>query len=234
MVNIWPNIAHWFGSACRLCNAPADGVCQACLAELPRNRNACVRCALPLGTTSTSLCGECLRHPPTFDRAVAPLLYVAPVDDLIAGFKYHHRLADGRFLADLLAGELARREPFPQLLLPMPSSARRLRERGFNQAAELTRRLARQLGIEWSTAALRRGDGARPQRGLGRAARLRNLQGAFAAAAGLPSHIALVDDVITTGATVEAASRALREAGVQQIEVWAIARTPRARRTTAP
>jgi len=229
MVNIWSYFAQIIGSGCALCRAPADGLCRACLdAALPRNLHPCPGCALPLpdGAPVHTLCAACQARAPSFDRAFAPLLYTAPLDDLIAGFKYHRRLPLGRILGRVLAQTLVDRPGRPQLLLPVPATPDRLRERGFNQAAELARTLAVHLDIAWTTRRLHRTRDAGPQRGLTRRERRRNLHGAFACRGRLPPHVALVDDVITTGATAEEASRALKEAGAERVEVWAVARTP--------
>ncbi|MGD8958044.1 MAG: ComF family protein [Chromatiaceae bacterium] len=173
------------------------------------------------------LCGDCLSQAPAFDRALAPLLYQFPVDGLVAGFKYHHRLHWGRILGDLLADHLAQNAAPPGLLLPVPATAARLRERGFNQAAELARRLSLRLGIPWRTGLLLRIREAVHQQGLSGPQRRRNMRGAFACRGRLPARVALIDDVITTGATAGAASAALKDAGVEWVEVWAVARTPK-------
>ncbi len=232
MVNIWSIISQLIGEHCPLCGEPGGSLCLSCGADLPRNHHACTHCALPLppGVDEGMSCADCQSRPPGFDRATAPLVYGHPVDDLIAGFKYHHRLPLGRDLADLLASTLDRRRPLPELLLPIPMHRQGLRERGFNQASELARQLSVRLGIPWSAAYLtRRHDGDR-QRGLRRRKRLGNTKGRFSCRSGLPSHVALIDDVITTGATVDEASRVARRAGAATIEVWAVARTPRERR----
>lgn len=229
MVNIWSIFAQMTDDGCPLCGRPGDGICTACRGALPRNHHPCPRCALPMPAPTGVPCADCQRRPPHFDVAIAPLLYLSPVDDLLAGFKYHQRLSYGRLLGGLLGDALQRSDPGPTLLLPMPAHAERLRERGFNQAAELARHLARRLGIAWDTRSLRRVGSQPPQRGLGRAARRRNLRDAFQCDLALPAHVALIDDVITTGASADMASRVLRRAGAQRIEVWAVARTPRDR-----
>ena len=229
MVNGWRLFDQVIGGGCPLCRAPGDTICRACRESLPLNRYACPRCALPMPRDPgpAVLCGDCLSQAPAFDRALAPLLYQAPVDDLVAGFKYHHRLHWGRILGDLLADHLAPHAAPPLLLLPVPATAARLRERGFNQATELARRLALRLGIPWRTDRLLRIREADHQQGLGRPQRRRNVRGAFACRGRLPARVALVDDVITTGATARAASATLKGAGVEWVEVWAVARTPK-------
>ncbi len=229
MVNGWKLFDQAIGGRCPLCRAPGDTICPACRESLPLNRYACPRCALPMPQDlgPAVLCGDCRSQAPAFDRALAPLLYQAPIDDLVAGFKYHHRLHWGRILGDLLADHLAHIAEPPQLLLPVPATAARLRERGFNQAAELARRLALRLGIAWRTDRLLRIREADHQQGLSGTQRRRNVRGAFACRGRLPARVALIDDVITTGATARSASVTLKGAGVEWVEVWAVARTPK-------
>ena len=229
MVNIWSMFDQLSGARCPLCHHPGAGLCPPCHAALPHNDLGCRRCDLPLppGTPVGTLCAGCQRRSPAFDRVRAPLRYTAPVDDLIAAFKYHGRLAHGRLLAGMLTDAVrAQDTPLPALLMPVPMHPVALRERGFNQATELTRLLAADLDIAWSATHLRRRRLGDHQRGLNRADRQRNLRGAFAARGPLPRHIALVDDVVTTGATAHEIARTLRGSGVECIEVWAVARTP--------
>jgi ComF family protein len=229
MVNIWPFFAQLSGAACPVCGLPGDGLCIGCLDTLPRNHHPCGVCALPLPPEAPpgTLCAECQLQRPSFDEVLAPLLYKTPVDELIARFKYHHGLPVGRMLSEILLRAAGERSDRPELLLPVPIQASRLRERGFNQAGEITCHLAHGLGLKWSTTLLARVRDTGPQRSLGRRRRRRNLRGAFTCLGGIPRHVALVDDVMTTGATAEALSRVLRQAGAGRIEVWTIARTPR-------
>lgn len=231
MVNIWSFFAQLVGSSCPLCHAPGDGLCPACQAALPRNLHACRQCALPLpdDAPANTLCAGCQRQTPAFERVLAPLRYETPVDDLVSRFKYHHGLSVGRALAVLLADAICHSgyDTLPGLLLPVPMHPAGLRVRGFNQATELARVLSSRLGIAYSTRHLSRVRQAAHQRGLKRGQRQRNLRGAFACHASLPEHVAVVDDVMTTGATVVEISRVLRRSGAKRIEVWAVARTPR-------
>jgi ComF family protein len=231
MVNIWSIFGHIAGSGCPLCRTPGDNICQACLATLPRNRQPCPSCALPLPapTPTGTLCADCQNRKPAFDRALIPLLYLPPVDDLVGGFKYRHRLHLGRVLADALAPALLAQPTRPQLLLPVPAAPRRLAERGFNQAAELARWLSGQLDVPYSVSHLLRVADKEHQLGSRRSQRRRNVRGVFACHGELPAHVALIDDVVTTGATADAAGRVLKRAGAQTVELWAVARTPQRR-----
>lgn len=216
---------------CLLCTAPALGtldLCAACLADLPRNRACCRRCALPL-VHAAELCGECLRREPPFASAWAPFRYVHPLDLLEARFKFHRDLAAGRLLAQLMID--AARDVMPSLpnaLLCVPLHDSRLRERGYNQALELAKPLARALGLPLFRDALQRVRHTQAQSGLDAKARRRNLRNAFVVEPGfgLPAHVALLDDVMTTGSTLRECARVLRKAGVQRVDVWALARAP--------
>ncbi len=214
---------------CLLCGAAgANGLdlCIDCAAELPRNRSCCARCALPLATPA-QCCGECLRRSPPWDAAWAPFRYGWPLDRLEARYKFGADLAAGRVLSTLW-----RREPcpveLPQLLLTVPLHRSRLRQRGYNQALELARPLARELALPLRHDALQRVRRTAAQTELDARGRRGNMRGAFVLGAGvaLPAHVAILDDVMTTGATLAECARVLRRAGVQRVDVWALARAP--------
>lgn len=213
---------------CLLCGAsgqPQLDLCRGCARDLPRNHCVCARCALPLPQPAAT-CGACQRRPPPWAIAWAPFRYAWPLNLLETRFKFSASLACGRTLAAawIAAGPPPLR---PGCIIPVPLHARRLRERGYNQALELARPLARAWRLPLRADALRRVRATPAQSALDAAARRRNLRGAFAAtAADLPAHVALLDDVMTTGATLAACARTLRRAGVRRVDVWALARTP--------
>lgn len=214
---------------CRFCAGLGEAgraCCSACAEALPWRRHGCARCALPLPNPADSLCGQCLKSPPPFTRTVAALHYRWPVDVLIKALKYQGRLADGRLLGTLLGHYLASTNaPRPELLLPVPLHDRRLRRRGFNQAQELSRALQRALDIPLCPETLARARDTDPQTGLSASARRRNLQGAFVCRWRPEArHVALIDDVVTTGATARAAARCLIRNGVERVDIWAVAR----------
>jgi ComF family protein len=176
-------------------------------------------------------CGRCLRKPPPIDRVHAAFRYGFPVDRLLPRFKFHHDLAAGRELAEamraMLAGDLADAAARPGALIPVPLHPARLRERGYNQALEVARPLAKAFSIPLQHEALQRIRHIPPQSGLGALARRRNPRGAFAVSIeSLPAHVALVDDVMTTGATLHECARVLKRAGVQRVDAWVAARVP--------
>lgn len=212
---------------CLACGARSrEPFCAACFHDLPWNDHACRLCALPLPETPATLCGACARRPPRFDVAHAAFAYAWPVDRLIQRFKFKADLATGRILALALAEYLDLHQfPRPDLLIPVPLHRRRLAERGFNQAAEIARVLAARLETKTSFNGLARLRNTPAQSGLDRAARRRNLRGAFACRAPVAGlQVAVVDDVITTGSTIETLADVLKRVGAAEVTIYAIAR----------
>ncbi|MBW3549921.1 MAG: ComF family protein [Proteobacteria bacterium] len=227
---------------CLLCGEPGAGrldLCRACAGGLPWNRSACISCAIPLpdppengsARRVSQTCGACLRRAPPLTEALAACIYAAPMDRLLPRLKFHRDLATGRLLAQLMAQAFAptvREWPSAAVLVPVPLHRARLRERGYDQALELARPLARTFGLRLMEGALQRTRGTSPQSRLDAPQRRRNLDRAFAPRAGMacPAHVALVDDVMTTGATLHSATKALRRAGVARVDGWVCARVP--------
>lgn len=219
-------------SRCLLCGGDGTSVrdlCLGCLADLPMNTCCCARCALPLEYPADE-CGICLKREPPFASAWAPYRYAHPLDLLESRFKFRRDLAAGRLLADLMI-DCAHRQltgPLPERLLCVPLHRDRLRERGYNQALELAKPLAKALKIPLDVDALVRTRSTSAQTGLDAKARRRNLKDAFAVESGaqLPAHVAILDDVMTTGTTLRECARVLRSAGVKRVDVWALARAP--------
>lgn len=172
-------------------------------------------------------CGRCLQQPPPLTETRAACLYGFPVDRLLLRFKFHQDLAAGRLLAQLMIDAFAPL-PMPQALVPVPLHGTRLRQRGYDQALELARPLARLWQLPLLADGLRRCRHTAPQSRLDAVQRRRNLHGAFNVKPGItwPAHVVLVDDVMTTGATLHAAAMALRRAGVARIDAWVCARAP--------
>lgn len=223
-------LARWLSiPRCLLCREPGDGrhaLCPACIASLPWNRDGCLRCATPLPAAG-AVCGPCLRHPPPLAATRAAFLYGDPVDRLLPRLKFHRDLAAGRLLAECMATAFADAAR-PDVIVPVPLHRARLRQRGYDQALELARPLARTLGVPLQPALLQRLRDTAAQSRLDAAARKRNLRGAFAIDrhGPLPAHVVILDDVMTTGATLHAAARALRRAGVARVDAWVCARVP--------
>lgn len=205
-----------------LCVAPtAHAVCAECARDLPWLGQACPRCALPTGAGHA--CGACAAHPSRIDAARSCFEYRYPLDRLVQRFKFAGDLATGRWLGERLAASLEGESA--GLLVVPPLGRARLRERGFNQALELARIVARRLDVPCAPQGLGRVRETDPQPGLTRRERARNMRGAFrcdAAVDGL--HVAIVDDVLTTGATAQEIARVLKAAGAARVSVWTVAR----------
>lgn len=210
---------------CLLCGAlNRNGVCcAACLYELPRLQSAhCPTCALP--TLAGETCGKCLQHPPAFDRTVAAFSYSFPVNQLVKALKFH----EGFVVVDLLADELAARiTETADLIVALPLHPTRLRERGFNQSHLLAARLSGRLGIPLIDACERIRD-TPPQSSLPWKERDKNMRKAFALTRESAIHgkqIAIVDDVMTTGASIGELALTLKQAGASRVSAWVVART---------
>lgn len=228
-----------FPPMCTLCDAPGlDGLdlCAGCHADMPWNRRACLRCALPLPAAGNDpvLCGACLKPgtKPAWDQVWAPFMYRDPLPWLVTQLKFHRRLSHARLLGELMwraLADLMQHQPDsrPDIIMPVALHAARLRERGFNQAIEIARPLARRSGIVLDIGSLRRTRRTDHQSGLPLGERRRNMRGAFACHRRLEGlHIALLDDVMTSGNTVGAAATILKQAGAARVTVWVAARTP--------
>ena len=213
---------------CELCVAPSGGalVCGACEASLPRIAAACPVCALP--SARGEVCGACVRRPPPFVATVAALAYAFPTDRLLQRIKYGGRIAlaqwAGMALASAVVASRALRDR-PAHVVPLPLAAKRQRERGFNQAREIAVHVARETRLPLAAPLERIGAGP-PQASLPWTERHRNVRGAFAVRGDVRgASIALVDDVMTTGATLAEAARVLVAAGARSVECWVVART---------
>jgi ComF family protein len=222
-----------FPPACVLCGGTGSNdqlICADCAPQWPQIdlNQACPRCGKP--ATGGENCASCQSHPPPWDRAIVPFPYAPPVDELLRQFKFHNRLAAGRLLTQRWLEAFAHQpgvttQPRPDCIIPVPLHPKRMRERGYNQSLELLRTLAPALGIPIGANVAQRVRATPAQIGLSAQDRQHNLDGAFVIHAPLPRHIALFDDVITTGSTLAELSKTARAAGAEIIEVWAIART---------
>ena len=218
---LWPRCCH-------LCDAPGAmqlDLCAGCAGGLPWMPAACPRCARPIDNTLAPCICDLL--PSSLDGVYAAFLYEAPIDHWVPRLKFHGNLALGGLLAELMAEGLGDID-LPDALVAIPLHRPRLRERGYNQALELARPLASRMGVRLIRDALRRIKRTRAQSELGMEARTANLTDAFEVSprCRFPRHVALVDDVMTTGATLQEAAWTLKDAGVERVDAWVCARVP--------
>ena len=218
-----------FPPVCLVCGQtgrPLIDCCAGCESDLPSLPGQCDRCGLELNR-SVALCGRCSMALPAFDSTWPGFAYRDEIERLVQRFKFRGDLAAGRLLANLLALRLSKlRAPRPDLLIPVPLHRRRLLTRGFNQAALLAHDLSAVMsGLPWFNA-LRRVRNTATQIQLPADGRAANVRGAFRVARlpGRPRFVALVDDVMTTGSTLNECARVLRASGVERIDVWVAAR----------
>jgi ComF family protein len=213
------NVQAWAGEDCLLCGGEGgpELLCAACIAELPALPDSCPRCALP--SPAGAVCGSCLTHPLHFDATLALWRYEFPCDRLVQALKYRGRLALAGFFARSLA---SRPMPEVDLIVPMPLHPKRLAERGFNQALEIARHLGRPI----EPRGVLRVKHTPPQTELPYEERAKNVRGAFLCKLDLTgARVAVLDDVMTTGATLNELARALKRAGATRVENFVIART---------
>jgi len=214
-----------FGGSCFLCKGKAAALlCAACDADLPRlGPQHCPRCAL--ASPAGALCGRCLTQPPAFDATHAALAYGFPADVLIQQLKFHGELSLAPLLGQFVVENVSatRRVDF---LLPVPLSAGRLRERGFNQALEIARHVARSTGVSIAQELCERTRDTPPQFGLSMEERRKNVKGAFQCPRLLGgAEIAVLDDVMTTGTTLDEIAATLKRAGAVRVVNWVVAKT---------
>lgn len=225
LFNISSNIEQSLpAQPCLLCGAPSQSRawCDACDAALPcLNTPHCPVCALP--TFNGAICGHCLQQPPHFKCTVAAYSYAFPLDKLVLALKYGEKF----YLANSLGAMLAQRVTVrPDCLVAMPLHPLRLRERGFNQSLQLARRIGQQLELPLLPYACRRVRNTPSQSSLPWKERNKNMRKAFSCSADVAGkHVAIVDDVMTTGATVNELALAIMNAGASEVSAWVVART---------
>lgn len=218
---------------CILCEHYCQGgisLCTPCQTHLPHITHACERCAIPLASTEQTLCGQCIQAPPAFDRAISLYRYESPISTMIHELKFSHRFACAQALGSVLGRHISTcysHDQLPECLIPIPLHTKRLRQRGFNQAIEIARPIARHLSIRMDVNSSYRQRATQEQMHVPLKHRKRNVKKAFYAKPLPYQHIAIIDDVITTGNTVNALSECLKQQGVRRVDVWSIARTPR-------
>ena len=239
MVNKFQNVRHhirqtWRSESCIFCHTKtrAQPICQGCREDLPWNLNPCTSCALPLPAEAGSpqLCGDCMRDKPSFDHCITPFTYDFPIDRCIHRIKYKGKRRLLRALAKELETKIPLRKqhhPFPDVIIAVPLDPKRRHDRTLNHCSYLSKTLGKAMGVPFKTNLLIKTSSTPEQSSLSRKLRLKNLKGVFEVRGSIPTRIALVDDVLTTGATAETIARLLKKHGAEHVEVWALARTPK-------
>jgi ComF family protein len=235
-IQLYQQLQQWLGSSlpCVLCDAPAtadsarkSALCSHCFKLLPWYTSPrCPQCALP--TSSGSLCGICLQHAPAFDHTLTPFRYAYPLNRLLHQFKYHQQLSLGNLLANSLLTQLSifAETARPQVVMAMPMHINRVKQRGFNHALELAKQVHHHCGIVLDIEGCVRVIDTPTQAGMDMKTRTRNLRGAFATHRSWQGqHVMIVDDVMTTGASMHAVAKVLKQAGATQVTALVLART---------
>ena len=215
---------QWLPQSCFLCgDISIQPICVPCLADLTKQVSRCTCCAKPWSTID--LCDECQSQPPPYTHIQTVFSYSYPVDQLIIAAKFRQNLVILKFLGELMAQRLII-QPRPQVLIPVPLHLNRLRQRGYNQSLELAKAISKHIGIPIAAQACKRIKNTLPQTTLSGKQRQTNVKGAFKLIKIAPDwqHIALIDDVVTTGSTVAELAQILRKAGVSRVDVWCCAR----------
>jgi ComF family protein len=216
-----------FRKICVLCHLPFTGkhaLCEPCFELLPKINAPCMYCALPLPDGQTSICGMCIKQPPVIQQAIIAYPFIEPLRTLIHLFKYHQGLYLSSTLSHLIFKHLSPTST-PELLIPVPIHKKKLQERGFNQAILLTKHLSKWLSIPYDIHACEKTEHTQSQTSLSSLARKINLEHSFKVNPMPYEHVALIDDVYTTGSTTLSLAAKLRANGVKRVDVWCIART---------
>ncbi|MFI3196094.1 MAG: ComF family protein [Methylococcaceae bacterium] len=234
MGNNWLNIIqdYLLPPTCVFCGNAGylqRDLCQPCLQQLPLNQPSCFQCGARLNTADLVgiPCGHCLNQPPAFDHTLAPFIYHGAIRHLITGLKFRADYKNARLLGQLLAHHVQQSTiDKPQLILPIPLHRSRYRERGFNQALEIARTVGQALQLPIDLSSCQRQRDTPHQTGLSAKERRKNLKNAFRLTQAIKAdHLVLLDDVMTTGTTVNELARVLKKAGARRVDVWVCART---------
>ena len=229
MINNWSIFNHT-PSNCFLCGQSVylgQLFCSHCNDTLPYMHNSCLRCANPLSGTGGLVCGKCQRDSPPVDRSISVFHYESPINHVIQQYKFHESLFLAKWLAEFLIEQVKREyDQLPSLIVPVPLHPKRLKQRGFNQALELSKIISKKLAINHAPKLCRRLKNTSPQAELPAQDRQKNLRGVFQTNENLDGeHIVLIDDVMTTGSTLNEIAKTLKKAGAVRVDAWVIART---------
>lgn len=205
-------------------------LCPSCLQDLPwHDAETCPQCALP--SQGGYLCGDCLKSPPAFDRTRALFQYHYPLDAMLQRYKYQQQLGLANTFSNLMADAFCNQDAMVEhalfdRIIPMPLHPKRLADRGFNQSVEISRLISKRLKLPLDTASCNRIKFSPPQASLPFKARIKNMRGAFECDTSLQGErILLLDDVMTTGASLHELAATVKNAGASHVECWVVART---------
>jgi len=215
--------------------AQAPIICTDCHQRLPISQTACVTCGLPLNLVSTNdeiressiVCGECLKNSPPYNRTVSAFHYEAPISEFITQLKFSSQFQLLPLLCDYLIDKISEsycHAELPEAIIPVPLHSKKLIQRGFNQSQLIADRIARALALQVIDKGIQRIKMTNAQSDLDSIERKSNVKGAFQIDCELPKHIAIVDDVVTTGMTVSELANQARQQGAKKIDVWCVAR----------
>lgn len=213
---------------CSLCNQPHQGtlaLCSFCIDLLTPIGTRCTYCAYPLPEASHLICGHCIKQRPHFDHAHIAYTFEEPLRSLLHQFKYHNGLYLSPLLCNLMLKALPDAGLTTECLIPVPMHRTRLKQRGFNQAAVLAQKLAKQLQLPYNLHACKKNRNTEPQASLDQDERRNNLKQAFTADPLPYRHVTLIDDLLTTGSTANELALTLKESGVSTVDIWCCART---------
>lgn len=228
------SLSGFLSKQCLLCLSPTNNkhlLCSGCESELPKNTSHCMICAIPFPTSqmaeNTLICGKCQKAPPYYTTSLIPHIYALPLKQLISQLKFQGNLTVVPLLAENFIHSIKhRKNNLPECIIPVPLHPQRLRQRGFNQALELARIVAKKFDIPLDYSLCQRNKATPFQSGLSAKQRKLNLKNAFIVTRSPAyKHVAIFDDVVTTGTTVNELAKQLKKSGIETIEVWAIART---------
>jgi len=214
-------------SSCLLCDnrgLTGKDICHYCLQQLLKNNPCCYQCGETLEQVS-KLCGRCLQESPFFERTHAPFLYSGAMAYLISTLKFNQKYKNARLLGGLLAEYLQQHAEMPECIIPIPLHKNRYRQRGFNQSSEIAKRVSQHLDLSLMTDRCIRHRNTPHQIGLKNKQRRENISNAFSIVKPIDyQHVAILDDVMTTGATANEMAKLLKTVGVKRVDVWVCAR----------
>ena len=217
-------------SSCFLCGGTTNqqiSLCQSCEDDLPVIENSCSRCGLPVAIPSKEICGHCLKNAPEIDYTESLYFYKPPIDYLITKLKFEEKLVCASIFAHLLSGLTKKigAEDIPDVIVPVPLHLHRLSQRGFNQALEIAKPISAKSGIPLDYKYIRRIKSTTAQSKLNVTERKRNIKNSFEVQGEKQyRHVLLIDDVITTGSTINELAKTIKDSGVEKVGVWSIAR----------